>query len=52
MRAVVAALFPSHEDAEGVRTRLVADGFPTDRVDLTSRETRTEPAPERGRRLP
>lgn len=38
MSAVLAALFPSHEDAEGVRGRLVADGFPTDRVDLTSRK--------------
>lgn len=38
MSAVLAALFPSHEVAEGVRTRLVADGFPTDRVELTSRK--------------
>lgn len=38
MSAVLAALFPSHAVAEGVRTRLVADGFPTDRVELTSRE--------------
>jgi hypothetical protein len=38
MSAVLAALFPSHAIAEGVRTRLVTDGFPTDRVELTSRE--------------
>ena len=38
MSAVLAALFPSHEIAEGVRTRLVTDGFPTDRVELTSRK--------------
>jgi hypothetical protein len=38
MSAVLAALFPSHAVAEGVRTRLVTDGFPTDRVELTSRE--------------
>jgi hypothetical protein len=37
MSAVLAALYPSHEVAEGVRTRLVTDGFPTDRVELTSR---------------
>ncbi len=36
MSAVLAALFPSHEVAEGVRTRLVEDGFPTDRVELSS----------------
>jgi hypothetical protein len=38
MSAVLAALFPSHEVAEAVRTRLVTDGFPTDRVELTSRQ--------------
>lgn len=38
MSAVLAALFPSHEEAEGVRIRLVEDGFPTDRVELTSRK--------------
>lgn len=37
MSAVLAALFSSHEVAVGVRTRLVTDGFPTDRVELTSR---------------
>jgi hypothetical protein len=38
MSAVLAALFPDHHTAESVRTRLVNDGFPTDRVELTSRE--------------
>ena len=38
MSAVLAALFPSHEIAERVRTRLVTDGFPTDRVELSSRK--------------
>jgi len=38
MSAVLAALFPNHETAEQVRTRLVQDGFPTDRVELTSCE--------------
>jgi hypothetical protein len=36
MSAVLAALYPNHEMADQVRTRLVKDGFPTDRVDLTS----------------
>lgn len=38
MSAVMAALFPSHRIAVAVRTRLVEDGFPTDRVELASRE--------------
>ncbi|MFL6605017.1 MAG: hypothetical protein ACJ8R9_27295 [Steroidobacteraceae bacterium] len=38
MSAVVAALFADHTAAERVRTRLVQDGFPTDRVELTSCE--------------
>lgn len=36
MSAVVAALFETHARAEQVRTALVSDGFPTDRVQLTS----------------
>ncbi len=38
MSAVLAALFSNHEVAVAVRTRLVTDGFPTDRVELTSRK--------------
>jgi len=38
MSAVLAALFPSHQIAVAVRTRLVEDGFPTDRVELASRQ--------------
>ncbi len=38
MSAVLAALFPSHGIAERVRTQLVQDGFPTDRVELASPE--------------
>jgi hypothetical protein len=38
MSAVLAALFPTHRIADAVRTRLVQDGFPTDRVELASRE--------------
>jgi hypothetical protein len=37
MSAVLAAVFNDHAAAEAVRTRLVSDGFPTDRVELTSR---------------
>jgi len=36
MSAVLVAVFNDHAAAEGVRTRLVKDGFPTDRVELTS----------------
>jgi hypothetical protein len=36
MSAVLVAAFNDHATAEGVRTRLVQDGFPTDRVQLTS----------------
>ncbi len=37
MSAVLLAVFADHATAEGLRTRLVKDGFPTDRVELTSR---------------
>jgi hypothetical protein len=36
MNAILVAAFSNHAAAEGVRTRLVKDGFPTDRVELTS----------------
>jgi hypothetical protein len=36
MSAVLIAAFSDHAAAEQVRTRLVQDGFPTDRVQLTS----------------
>jgi hypothetical protein len=38
MSAVLAALFPDHPTAERVRVRLIQNGFPTDRVELTSRQ--------------
>jgi len=38
MSAVVTAVFGDHQTAERVRTQLVKEGFPTDRVELTSRE--------------
>lgn len=38
MSALVVALYDSHAAAERVRTRLVSEGFPTDRVELTSEE--------------
>ena len=36
MSAILVAVFKDHATAVGVRTRLVNDGFPTDRVELTS----------------
>jgi hypothetical protein len=36
MSAVLAAVFDSYATGQEVRTRLVKDGFPTDRVELTS----------------
>jgi hypothetical protein len=36
MSAVLAAVYDNHGVAEQVRVRLVNDGFPTDRVELTS----------------
>jgi len=36
MSAVILAVFNDHEAAERVRTMLVHDGFPTDRVELTA----------------
>jgi hypothetical protein len=36
MSAVLLALFPEYPTAERVRTQLVKDGFPTDRVQLTA----------------
>ncbi len=38
MSAVLAAVFTDHTIADHARTELVRDGFPTDRVELTSRE--------------
>ena len=37
MSAVLLAVFDDMADAEKVRTQLVRDGFPTDRVELTAR---------------
>lgn len=37
MGPVLVALYEDHEKAERVRTELVMNGFPTDRVELTSR---------------
>jgi hypothetical protein len=36
MSAVILAVFGRYGDADRVRTKLVSDGFPTDRVELTS----------------
>ena len=40
MSAVLLAVFSQYGDADRVRTRLVRDGFPTDRVELTARSDR------------
>jgi hypothetical protein len=49
MSAVILAVFNRFGDAERVRTRLVTDGFPTDRVELTSSDEKgragLQPAP-------
>ena len=36
MSAVILAVFNEYSAADRVRTRLVSDGFPTDRVELTA----------------
>ncbi|HWZ64604.1 MAG TPA: hypothetical protein VNX02_16415 [Steroidobacteraceae bacterium] len=38
MSAVILAIFKQYSAADRVRTRLVSDGFPTDRVELTASE--------------
>jgi len=38
MSAILLAVFKDHAVGDQVRTRFVQDGFPTDRVQLTSRE--------------
>jgi hypothetical protein len=38
MSALMVALYRDHATAERVRTELVMDGFPTDRVEVTARE--------------
>ena len=40
MSAVLLAVFSEYRDADRVRTRLVRDGFPTDRVELTASSDR------------
>ncbi|HEX4388046.1 MAG TPA: hypothetical protein VH109_05415 [Steroidobacteraceae bacterium] len=40
MSAVLLAVFSDLRDADRVRTRLVSDGFPTDRVELTAQGER------------
>lgn len=55
MSAVLTALYHDHHTAEVVRTRLVEDGFPTDRVELTSSQelgqARLAPADSVGQKL-
>jgi len=40
MSAVLLAVFSDFGEADRVRTRLVSDGFPTDRVELTAKRER------------
>jgi hypothetical protein len=51
MSAVLLAVFNEHAVADRVRTQLVSDGFPTDRVELTSTQhlgkAQVEPATSR-----
>jgi hypothetical protein len=51
MSAVLLAVFKEHTVADRVRTQLVRDGFPTDRVELTSArdpgQVKLEPAASR-----
>jgi hypothetical protein len=51
MSAVLLAVFSEHTVADRVRTQLVKDGFPTDRVELTSArdpgQVKIEPAASR-----
>ncbi len=46
MSAVLLAVFNEYGVADRVRTRLVGDGFPTDRVELTAS---CEPQPRHAR---
>jgi hypothetical protein len=55
MSAVLLAVFNRFSDAQRVRTLLVTDGFPTDRVELTSNDepgrAALQPGPSRRQRL-
>ncbi len=48
MSAILLAVFTDYADAERARTRLVSDGFPTDRVELTARAEKGRAAEEPG----
>jgi hypothetical protein len=48
MLAVLLAVFESPHSAEQVRTRMVKDGFPTDRVELTTRAVEGQAALQPG----
>jgi hypothetical protein len=48
MLAVLLAVFENPQSAEQVRTRLVKDGFPTDRVELTTRAVEGQAALQPG----
>jgi cytosine/adenosine deaminase-related metal-dependent hydrolase len=48
MSAILLAVFDDYAVAERVRTRLVSDGFPTDRVELTARAEKGRAAEQPG----
>lgn len=48
MTPVIVALYDDYGTADRVRTQLVADGFPTDRVEVTSRQEARQAEPQPG----
>jgi hypothetical protein len=52
MTPVIVALYDDYGIADRVRTQLVADGFPTDRVEVTTREETGQADAEPGKRFP
>ena len=48
MTPVIVALYDDYGTADRVRTQLVADGFPTDRVEVTSRQDARQAQPQPG----
>ena len=49
MSAILLAVFTDYSDAQRVRTQLVRDGFPTDRVELTANQERGRAAEQPGK---
>lgn len=51
MTPVIVALYDDYGIADRVRTQLVADGFPTDRVEVTTREETGQADAEPGQKF-